>query len=377
MTLSDMISEVGLELNRSDIDTRIKRWIQQATDFTFNTVTTQGGETSTTLTATALTETMALPSDFGELSELRYTPGDSSGYQLVRVPPLTYFQRHADPTTVGFPTEFCVYGNQIHLAVLPESALSYTLTYRVSSANIYEHTINLTDVDGAAAAGVQIYLDEDAISTGVGKFYFVSPTNTDAVIQLATLDGHVHNVTIYDNDNAATDGVPVYFKEDGSPLSSRFLFESPTGVDCVVQTENTRLHSHYVKITDSDAAASAGVAVYCDEDAPSKTGRLLFVSPTDVDGTSEIVLAKDGTVPPFLERYHEAIYLGAVARGLRYEQKYGESGALNKEASLVIGAIAQSETKRGPVSFPARPFRARSKETWDALRHPEIDDGLS
>ena len=374
MILSDMVSEVGFELNRSDIDTRIKRWIQQAIDFTYNTIRTQGGNQVATLTATALTETLSLPLNFGELIELRYTPGDSSGYQLYRIPPAEFFRRHADQTTSGFPTDFCIFNNQIYFAVLPESALSYTLTYQEASANIYEHTLNFTDADGAAATGIQIYLDEDAVETGVGKFYFVSPTDTDAIIQVATLDGHVHNITVYDNDDAATDGVAVYFDEDGATVSERLSFVSPTNLNCVVQTGNSRLHSHYVRITDADNAASLGVAVYCDEDAASKTGRFLFVSPTDVDGTSQIVLSKDGIVPPFLERYHEAIYLGALGRGLRFEKQFGESQAILQSVNVALGAMKESENRRGPTVFPAKTFNSSPGNVWDSLKFPEIID---
>ena len=44
-------------------------------------------------------------------------------------------------------------------------------------------------------------------------------------------------------------------------------------------------HSHDIKIDDDDNAATAGVAVYFDEDAAAQEDRLKFVSPTDTDGT--------------------------------------------------------------------------------------------
>jgi hypothetical protein len=40
-----------------------------------------------------------------------------------------------------------------------------------------------------------------------------------------------------------------------------------------------------ITITDSDTAASTGVAVYFDEDAATEAAKLLFVSPTDTDGS--------------------------------------------------------------------------------------------
>lgn len=373
MYLSDMISELGSELNRSDIDARIKRWIQQSIDAIFVAIVTKSLEKSATLTATADTATMALPTDFGEALELRYTPGDGSGYQLRRVYSNDFFAQNPDQDNSGFPEQFCIFGGKIYLAPLPASAYSFTLTYRAASVNIYTHALNFTDSDTAATTGVQVYLDEDAVETGIGKLYFVSPTGADATIQLASADGHVHDVTIYDNDDAATDGVAIYFDEDGATADERISFVSPTGQDCVVQSGNYREHNHYIQVKDKDNAASLGVAIYCDEDATSKSGRLLFVSPTDANGTADLVLAKDGTIPPFVERYHEVIFLGALARGLRYEQKYQESVAVQRQLTELMGGIVQSESRRSQTVFEAKSFGSGAgRDPWGSWRFPEI-----
>jgi len=374
MILSDLISDVGTELDRSDLDTQIKRWIQQSVDFVFNTLQTKGSEESVSLTATASTETIALPGDFGTLIDLRYIAGDDSGYQLVPLSPNEFFRRYADQTQTGYPTHFCIFDDYIHLSPLPSSTYSYTLTYHVSSANVYEHSINFTDADGAATTGVLIYIDEDAVRTGVGKLYFVSPTSADAKIRLASLDGHQHDVTIYHSASAATLGVAWYFDEDGGTSYERNLFVSPTGKDCVIKTDSFRDHAHYIKFIDSSSAASTGVGVYCDEDAAVKTQRLLFVSPTDANGTSQVVLSPNYSLPPFIERYHEVIFLGALARGLRFSKKYQEAGMLNKEVEKILASITTGEAKRRPVVQPATPFSSSSASAWDSLKYPEIDD---
>lgn len=369
-----MITEVGLELDRADIDTRITRWIQQSIDDAFSTLQSKGLEAKKTLTTTEDVETVAVPDDFGVLLELRYTPGDGSGKQLEPLNAIEFFRRHADQTGSGYPYEYCLFAGHFYFSPIPSSAMTLTLSYKRASASVYTHTINFTDADGAAATGVQVYLDENAIEEGIGKLYFVSPTETDAKIKLVTADGHVHEVTLYHSATAATLGVAWYFNEDGSETSERNLFVSPTGQDCVVQTDSYRNHTHYIKFIDDDSAASTGVGIYLDEDATVKTQRLLFVSPTDTNGTSECVLSKDGSVPPFVDRYHEAIFLGAISRGLRYEKLYQESNALAAQAGRLLGQFQNADSKRGPASVPAKPFTTRHVGVWDALRNPEIDD---
>jgi hypothetical protein len=66
-------------------------------------------------------------------------------------------------------------------------------------------------------------------------------------------------------------------------------------------------HTHELAIKDSDAAASAGVAVYFDEDGASGA-RLLFVSPTNADGatlggvsSSEALVGMDDGAPLITE----------------------------------------------------------------------------
>lgn len=371
MTLSDMLTELQSELDRDDIDSRILRWIQQSVDGVFNNVSFINTRLSAVLTTTVSQETLSVPLDLGEIGELRYTPGTGAGHMLRRLAPEVFFRRYSDQTNTGYPSEYCFFNNLLYLSPLPVSALTLTLHYTIASANIYVHGLPITDDDNAAVSGVQVYLDEDGISTGIGKLLFVSPTTTDALVQVAIGDGHYHNAVVYHDADAATLGVAWYFDEDFGVSEDRNLFVSPTGTDCVVQTGITRKHSHYVRFVDSDAAASDGVAVYCDEDVADKAQRLLFVSPTDSDGLTDLLLSVDGSLPPFLERYHEAVFLQALAKGLRFLGKIDVANYVKREAIMALGSVGSADMRVANTAVEAKPFESgRGAGMWDSLRNP-------
>lgn len=370
MTLSDMLTELQSELDRDDIDSRIMRWIQQSTDAVFNAMPFVNTHKSAALTAVESQETLSVPLDFGELGELRYTPGTGAGHALRRLASDVFFGKYPDQTNAGYPSEYCFFDNLLHLSPLPVSALTLTLHYTIASASIYTHGLPITDDDGAAGEK-PVYVDEDGVSSGIGKLLFVSPTTTNALVQVAVGDGHYHDVTIYHDADAATLGVAWYFDEDWGTSEDRNLFVSPTGTDCVIQTSTTRGHSHYVRFVDNDAAASDGVAVYCDEDAADKAQRLLFVSPTDADGLADLLLSVDGALPPFLERYHEAVFLQALAKGLRFLGKMDVANYVKREAIEALGLAHSADARIANAVVEARPFRSRgSGGIWDSLRNP-------
>ena len=77
---------------------------------------------------------------------------------------------------------------------------------------------------------------------------------------------------------ATTDGLSVYFDEDGT-AGARFLISSPSGKDLWVPLSD----GTYLKLAHS-ASPTAGATVAFDDDASSHQ-RLLFVSPTTTSGT--------------------------------------------------------------------------------------------
>lgn len=50
---------------------------------------------------------------------------------------------------------------------------------------------------------------------------------------------HTHDLTIKDDDNAATTGVALYFDEDAASVDQRVLFVSPTNADGTWRTQST------------------------------------------------------------------------------------------------------------------------------------------
>ena len=137
-----------------------------------------------------------------------------------------------------------------------------------------DSTVNMTDDDSAASNGTQVYV----VITDVGGAYLASVTANDASC-LVTSEESDDYVAIEDDDNAATAGVALYFDEDGQE-DERFQFVSPINADVYLQTANGRR----IRIKDNDDAATAGVAVYVDDDGATADERLLFVSPTNADG---------------------------------------------------------------------------------------------
>lgn len=139
-------------------------------------------------------------------------------------------------------------------------------------------TINVTDADGAAAAGVALYVHVDEVieqGSVLAHLEFVSPTNADGT---GTVSSGGATYYVQDDDNAATGGVALYFDEDAT-AGSRFM--ANTGRDCYVMLSN----GDFLKVTHVADPAAVGVQVYFDEDAANAHQRALFVSPTNANGS--------------------------------------------------------------------------------------------
>ena len=163
-------------------------------------------------------------------------------------------------------------------------------TAEVSAVNVTERVhaggdevINLIDDDSAASNGVAVYAHIDEVvedGSAIGHLEFVSPTNADTEVDTAAAGA---TVQVIDDDAAASAGTAIYFDEDGTD-GSRLMFVSPEDRDVYIPLSN----GEYIHITDNNDAASTGVQVYIDEDAAADDDKFLFVSPTDVDGTDTV-----------------------------------------------------------------------------------------
>lgn len=143
-------------------------------------------------------------------------------------------------------------------------------------------TLTLTDDDNAAATGTALMVAVD----GKGA-YLASANAGGADAHFKDADAADAVVVDYNANPAANLGaVQVYVDEDAA-LGSRFLCVSPLGLDLFVPTVGGR----FVRIAHDADAATSGVALYFDDDGADAAARLLFVSPTNEDGTETTSLA--------------------------------------------------------------------------------------
>lgn len=359
MTIAEIISEIGSEIGRTDIDARITSWIQRAINRIYPVRSWSGLHKTYTFSLVASQRSYDLPGYFGKFESVSYDDGGGTGHRLSGIPLPTAEDLYHGSDTGGVPYVYWIKDNKIYLDPIPSGTETITIQLYAGSPNVFLHDINLTDDDGAASEE-DLYLDEDAVSTGVGKLYFISPTTTDALIRVALTNNHVHIITVYHSADAATLGVPVYFDEDASIESERLLFVSPTNVNCAVQTNATKEHTHYVQFADDDNAATAGVAVYIEEDVVSQAERLRFISPGDINGTAELILTKDNGIPPFIEAFHELIYLKTLHYGQLWNRRYSEAREIANEYKAALFAAVMHDVDTMDVRPVTRGFGGES-----------------
>lgn len=143
-------------------------------------------------------------------------------------------------------------------------------------------TINLTDDDSAASNGTDVYVHiDEVLEQGSYLAHLESVTANNADTYAALSNGGPH-VRIRDDDGAATNGSALFFDEDATG-GQRLLadLDNVGDADVFVLLSDGR----YIKIIDTDSPGTPGVAVHVDDDAANDYERLLFVSPTDSDGS--------------------------------------------------------------------------------------------
>ena len=135
------------------------------------------------------------------------------------------------------------------------------------------------DSDNAASTGVAIYVHIDELGeTDDAHLESVTAGNADFYWALGN-GGPV--VRVEDDDAAATGGVQLYFDEDAADPDSRFFAAVPSLKDTFVYASDGRA----IRIKYHATPSSVGVAVYGDDDGANNYERMLFVSPTNADGS--------------------------------------------------------------------------------------------
>lgn len=176
-----------------------------------------------------------------------------------------------------------------HIAVEPR--LGYTFEYDYANAKLIvngatspRHTMVLTDDDDAASTGVALYVHiDEVLEQGSYLAHLEAVTAGNADSYFALFSGGPH-VRVQDDDNAASTGLALYFDEDAT-LGSRLLADLDNVGDAdvfLMASDGSR-----IRIDDTDTPGTPGVQVYFDDDAANAYERVLFVSPTNTDGTEQ------------------------------------------------------------------------------------------
>lgn len=120
-TYADAVGEVQTDfLNRTDFTNQVKNAINRTIRH-YNRERFQWNQTVTALAAVAGTETIALPSDFLELDRLEYMYNGTSRLQINLMDFDAVRQINVDQST-GTPEWYSIYGSNIYLANVPDSA---------------------------------------------------------------------------------------------------------------------------------------------------------------------------------------------------------------------------------------------------------------
>ncbi len=147
----------------------------------------------------------------------------------------------------------------------------------------------ILDDDSAASNGLVVYLHVDEVTEAglySGHLESVTAGNADSQFEIGA-SGPVILVT--DDDAAATAGLQLYFDEDAASADSRWLVNNTiTGEDVFILATDGKA----IRVAHDASAGTTGVAIYFDDDAANVHERLLFISPTDTAGaydTDDIV----------------------------------------------------------------------------------------
>lgn len=122
MNYSELQTAVANQVHRTDLTAKLPLFIQLAEGVLFRELSISELETSVTGTAT---ETIALPSDFGELVRLEMTYGGMK--QTIDYTSPNGIEAMTEAS--GQPTRYTVQGDAIRLIPAPSGTLTYTLFY--------------------------------------------------------------------------------------------------------------------------------------------------------------------------------------------------------------------------------------------------------
>ena len=133
-TYANLITSIGEYLHRTDVATAAPEWITDAETVMnygdgdeIKGLRTAAQETITTLTCTAGTQTVALPSDYLDMRKLYLNYGGVR-IEMVQIPVLPMTQDERSNVN-AVPWGFIITGSNLYLVTIPNSNYTLTLDY--------------------------------------------------------------------------------------------------------------------------------------------------------------------------------------------------------------------------------------------------------
>lgn len=127
-TFAELQTAVASWLHRTDLTARVPEFITLAETRLNGDVKARPMETRTTLTTTASSRFVTLPTDMLDMRRLTLMTAPSDPLEYKSPDQLIDDSRYLD--SIGRPTSFTIVGTQIELAPTPDSAYSLELVYR-------------------------------------------------------------------------------------------------------------------------------------------------------------------------------------------------------------------------------------------------------
>lgn len=146
----------------------------------------------------------------------------------------------------------------------------------------HTHTFKVKD---ATSGGVALESSRGLVgASGAGTPFLCSVTaaSTRAEFRLESNLGHTHIVDVKDNDGSEAGETALYYDDDATNVNERILCVNPEDRDRYIMCEENYGHSHKIKITDDDNAATAGIALTLDDNG-THPDRLLCQNANNAD----------------------------------------------------------------------------------------------
>ena len=175
----------------------------------------------------------------------------------------------------------------INIVIEPSDGISFSYDYtneKIKAYGVAPVPVTITDDDSAASNGVAVYAHIDTIGTDsdrkIAHLESVTANNATVTYQANATLTTTSIGTMWDDDAAASSGLQVYVDENGDTdlSAAKFLVDNDTTeTDLYVPLSD----GSYLTLYNDDSASSNGVAVYFDDNASTTSAKWLLVTPSN------------------------------------------------------------------------------------------------